>query len=81
MVRASASEWEGMGPGEREDMETNIRKVTTFSLVGAAVMAVGVLLVRTQKLPRPKDDLLDSMQAGETVPGTVSLERLRELGI
>ena len=54
-------------------------RTLTYSLLGAAALAAGVLLVRQQKQvegERPK-----SVPAGETVPAVISLERLRELGI
>ena len=63
-------------------MDKKSRSMTTLGLLGAAAMAAGVLLLRTQKQPRPKDEPMEQLvQAGETVPGLVSLDRLRELGI
>ena len=76
--RPTITTW-GMGMGARKDMETT-RKVT-LGVLGVVAMAAGVLLVRTQKQPRPKDEPAELVQAGETVPGILSLERIRELGI
>ncbi len=70
------------GSQARTDMEKKSGSMTTLSLLGVAAMAAGVLLMRTQKQPRPKDEPMDELvQAGETVPGLLSLDRLRELGI
>jgi len=50
------------------------------SLLGAAAVAAGVLLIR-QKGPEPEAKPgVGSMLAGESRPGTISLERIRELG-
>ena len=58
--------------------ETPMRTLT-YSLLGAAALAAGVLLVRQQK---PAEEERPKMvPAGETVPAVISLERLRELGI
>ncbi len=54
-------------------------RTLTFSLIGAAALAAGVLLVRQQKLV--EDERPKVVPAGETVPAVISLERLRELGI
>ena len=54
-------------------------RTLTYSLLGAAAVAAGVLLVRQQK---PAEEERPKMvPAGETVPAVISLERLRELGI
>jgi hypothetical protein len=53
-------------------------RTLTFSLLGAAALAAGLLLVRQQRVT----DLDTSQQvpAGETQPGTISLERIRAVG-
>ena len=55
-----------------------MRKLT-YSLLGAAAVAAGVLLVRQQKVG--EDDRPKVVPAGETVPAVIKLDRLRELGI
>lgn len=48
------------------------------SLLGAAALAAGYVLISqrgTEALSGPRDS-----HAGERMPGTISLERLRELG-
>lgn len=49
-------------------------------LLGAAAVAATVLLVRQQKEVEPKERKDRLVQAGETKP-TISLERMRELGL
>jgi hypothetical protein len=55
--------------------------IRTFavSLIGAAALAAGLVLIRNQKnleaLPAVRD-----VPAGETVPSTISLDRLRASG-
>ncbi len=58
--------------------EGSIRKVT-YSLLGAAALAAGLLLIRQQK----QEDLkvAGELAPGEAGPSEISLERLRELGI
>ncbi len=48
------------------------------SLVGVAALATGLLLVkqREEDTEKPKE-----IPPGETVPATISLDKLRELGI
>jgi hypothetical protein len=58
-------------------MEDPIRTLLV-SLLGAAALAAGYVLI-TQKGPEPLPRFRDS-HAGERQPGTISLERLRELG-
>ena len=48
------------------------------SLLGAAALVAGLVLLN-QKGPEPLPKKRDS-HAGESQPGTISLERLRELG-
>jgi hypothetical protein len=58
-------------------MEARIRTLLV-SLLGAAALAAGFVLIRQttpQPLPRYRDG-----HAGESEPGTISLERLRSLG-
>ena len=62
-----------------KDVEDTIRKLT-ISLVGAAALAAGILLVRQQKQIDPKDSA-SAIPPVKTVQVQVSLERLRELGI
>ncbi|MEM7416086.1 MAG: hypothetical protein AAF389_11355 [Gemmatimonadota bacterium] len=50
-----------------------------MGLLGAAALATTILLVRQQKEVEPKDVRL--IPAGETQPATISLERIRELGL
>jgi len=54
-------------------------RTLTYSLLGAAALAAGLILVRQQKLV--EDERPKIVPAGETVPATISLEKLRELGI
>lgn len=50
-----------------------------IGLLGAAAVATTILLVRQQKDVEPRDTRL--IPAGETKPATISLERIRELGL
>jgi hypothetical protein len=54
-------------------------RTLTYSILGAAAVAAGMLLVRQQK--QVEDERPKLVPAGETVPAVISLERLRELGI
>ncbi len=58
-------------------MEDRIRTLVV-SLLGVAAVAAGLVLIR-QKGPEPQVRIRD-MHAGESLPGTISLEKLRELG-
>jgi hypothetical protein len=51
----------------------------TLGILGAAAAVTSLLLIRQTKQITPKEAL--DVPAGETVPGSISLERLRELGI
>lgn len=51
----------------------------TFGLLGAAVLATTILLVRQQKEVEEKQTRL--IPAGETQPAHLSLDRIRELGL
>ncbi len=55
-----------------------IRKVT-LGILGAAAVVASLLLIRQTKQITPKETV--DVPAGEAVPGSISLERLRELGI
>lgn len=55
-----------------------MRKLT-YSILGAAAVAAGVLLVRQQKADETEQPRV--VPAGETVPAVIQLDRLRELGI
>ncbi|MDH3424613.1 MAG: hypothetical protein OEN00_16575 [Gemmatimonadota bacterium] len=50
-----------------------------IGLLGAAALATTILLVRQQKEETPNDSRL--IPAGESQPTTISLERIRELGL
>lgn len=54
-------------------------RTLTVSLLGAAAVAASLVLLRQQKQPEPPRQPRVT-PAGETVPGTISLERLRESG-
>lgn len=51
----------------------------TLGMLGAAAVMASLLLIRQQKEIEPKE--VAEVAPGETVPGAISLERLRELGI
>ena len=55
-----------------------IRKVT-LGILGVAAAMASLLLIRQTKPVTPKE--VAEVPAGEAVPGSISLERLRELGI
>ena len=75
MIRATG--WVG-GRITYRTGEGSIRKFA-YSLLGAAALAAGLLLIRQQK----QEDLkvAGELAPGESVPSEISLERLRELGI
>lgn len=54
-------------------------RTITYSLLGAAAVAAGVLLLRQQKVG--EDNRPKVVPAGESVPAVLQLDRLRELGI
>ena len=54
-------------------------KKLAVGLLGAVAVAATFLLVRQQKEVEPRDPRL--VPAGETQPTTISLERMRELGL
>ena len=53
-------------------------RTLVVSLLGVAAVAAGLVLIR-QKGPEPQLGIRD-VHAGESHPGTISLEKLRELG-
>jgi hypothetical protein len=58
-------------------LEASIRTLVV-SLIGVAALTAGLVLIRQQKqvgFPQVRE-----VPPGENVPGTISLERLRELG-
>ena len=58
-----------------------IRKITV-SLIGAAALAAGLALLRQGSSRSEQiEATVDEVPPGESVPGTIRLERLRELGI
>lgn len=57
-------------------MELRIRTLTV-SLLGAAVITAGLILVRQQRVKEPE---VKEVPPGETIPADLSLERLRESG-
>lgn len=54
-------------------------KKFTIGLLSAAALATTILLVRQSKEVEAKDPQL--IPAGETKPASISLERIRELGL
>lgn len=55
--------------------------IRTFlvSVIGAAAMVAGLVLLRQQKQPRV--EAVTDVPPGETVPATIVLERIRQAGI
>jgi hypothetical protein len=53
-------------------------RTITFGLLGAAALAVGLLLVRQHR--DPEVVAAQDIPAGESHPGTISLERIRAVG-
>ena len=51
----------------------------TVGLLSAAALATTILLVRQQKQVEPQT--AQAVPAGESQPATISLERIRELGL
>jgi hypothetical protein len=62
--------------------EGAIRKFTVNLLGAAALAAAGIALLRqgNQRL-EPAEVKVDEVPPGETIPGRIRLEKLRELGI
>ena len=56
-----------------------MRNTITIGLLGAVAIAAGILLVRQQRtIERPRSQ--QTVPAGETQPGEISLDKLRALG-
>lgn len=55
-------------------------RTLTVGIIGAAALAAGLLLVRQQKEIEPHPERPQAVPAGETLPASISLERIRELG-
>lgn len=55
-------------------------KRMSLGFLSAFAVAASVLLIRGQKAPESRQAQAD-VPAGESVPGQISLEKLRELGI
>ena len=51
------------------------------SIMSAAAVAAGLLLIRQQRSDDVEANPDNIVPAGETVPGAISLDRIRELGI
>jgi hypothetical protein len=56
-------------------------RTLTLGIIGAAALTAGLLLVRSPR-PRTTEEAprTGAIPAGENVPGTISLERIRALG-
>ena len=54
-------------------------KRMTMGLIGAVAVAASVILIRSQK--EEQDHATEVIPPGESVPGEIHLEKLRELGI
>lgn len=51
-------------------------------LLGAAAIAVGLIALRQPRVPGEPESLDErAVPAGERVPGQISLDRIRELGL
>lgn len=73
---------EGYRHSHSGQQEGAIRKSTVNLLGAAALMAAGVALLRQgNQKPEPVETKLDRVPPGETIPGKIRLEKLRELGI
>jgi hypothetical protein len=60
-------------------LEEYVMKNFAIGLLGAAALATTILLVRQQKEVESSSARL--IPAGETQPATISLQRIRELGL
>jgi hypothetical protein len=65
----------------RHDMREGKLRTFAVSVMSAVAVAAGLLLIKGQRHEDVEQSLDNVVPAGETVPGTISLERLRELGI
>lgn len=63
-------------PTENPSEEGTIHKLT-LGIVGAAAVVAGLLLVRQQKQSQPKQ----AVPEAESASGSITLERMRELGL
>lgn len=79
MFPACLKDDDGEEEPDRKEAEVTIRKLT-ISLIGAAAVAASILLVRQQKQLTPQDTI-DTIPPGETTQTSISLDRLRELGL
>ena len=66
----------GIRTPHRTSQEATIRKFT-LGLVGVAAVAAGLLLMRQQKQTQPKEAVAEA----ESASGTITLDRMRELGL
>ena len=66
----------GMASTQPSSEEGTISKLT-LGIVGAAAVAAGLLLMRQQKQGQPKEAGLEA----ESASGSMTLERMRELGL
>lgn len=63
------------------EMKEGKIRTLAVSIFSAAAVAAGVLLIRGNRQTELRQTAGDVVPAGETVPTTISLERIRELGI
>ena len=56
-------------------------RTLTLGLIGAAALAAGIALVRQPRDPEATPPRLKNTPAGESAQATISLERIRELGL
>ncbi len=68
-----------MSGSQPTDTQGGIIRKVTLGILGATAAVASLLLIRQTKQVTPKEAV--RVPAGESVPGSVSLERLRELGI
>ena len=62
--------------------EGAIRKITVNLLSAAALVAAGYAILRQgNDRSEPEEARIEDVPAGETIPGRIRLEKLRELGI
>ena len=64
----------GIRTPHRTSQEATIRKFT-LGLVGIAAVAAGLLLMRQQTQPK------EAVAEAESASGTITLDRMRELGL
>lgn len=56
-------------------------RTLTLSLIGAAALAAGIVLVRQPREPEDTAPRVRDNPAGETTQGAISLDRIRALGL